>query len=81
MHALLWYNKHRRPLAAALRQALRDFQAAPHTRGRTAAVCQLNPQQLPLDTSTLHGLKLVANPQVPINHLRICAQNGEVNDC
>ncbi len=80
MHALLWHNKHHRPLTAALQQALRDFQAAPHTQGRTATVCQLNPQQIPLDTSTLYGLTLDANPQVPIDHLRICAKNGDSDD-
>lgn len=78
MHALLWHNKYHRPLAAALQQALCDFRAALHTKGHVATVCQLNPEQLPPDTSTLHGLTLVANPQVPLDHLRICAQNGEV---
>lgn len=80
MPALLWHNKHHRPLAAALQQALRAFQTAPHTQGRTAAVCQLNPRQLPPDTPALHGLPLAANPQVPLDHLRICAGNGATDD-
>jgi hypothetical protein len=80
MHALLWHNKHHRPLATAVQQALRAFRAAPHTQGQTAAVCQLNPQQLPSGTSTLHGLALTANPQVPADHLRVCAAAGATDD-
>lgn len=81
MPALLWHNKHHHPLPVAIQLALRDFQSARHTRGQAARVCRLNPGQMPgPEPPPPGGLTLIADPTVPLDHLRVCTAETELPD-
>ncbi|MCB0174312.1 MAG: hypothetical protein KDJ97_27620 [Anaerolineae bacterium] len=71
--ALLYHNKkrHRPDLAVAL--ARREFESAGHCRGRQPAAAVFPPSQRP-DETELAGLPVHVADNVPINHIRIIAQ-------
>jgi len=71
--ALLYHNKkhHRPDLAVAL--ARREFESAGHCRGRRPAAAVFPLTQRP-DEPELAGLPVHTASDVPINHIRIIAQ-------
>ncbi len=71
--ALLYHNKkhHRPDLAVAL--ARREFESAGHCRGRRPAAAVFPPSQRP-DEPELAGLPVHTADNVPLNHIRIIAQ-------
>lgn len=68
---ILYNNKGNYPPGIAVKLARTLFHYADHTAGHKPVAAQFHPQQQPPD-ETINGLAVQGNPQVPLNHIRIC---------
>lgn len=68
---ILFDNKKRLPLNVAVAMAKREFGQASHTRGETARVVVVHPDQAP-EEAVIGGLTVYTDRMMPLHRIRVC---------
>jgi hypothetical protein len=78
---VMYKNKKHIPITKGIHKTLQLFQTLDHTRNHIPQECHLNPTEVNGLPSTIEGMDIIANPNIPRGHIRICtATPKEVED-